>query len=271
MIMKKYLLLSLLCFVTVANMHGEGVVGEIGEVGETGMTGHSGHYELFCAIWSNNVSEVKRLIASGADVNEKGDTGCTLLYFAAQANFLNIAQVLIDAGADVNAQNNWGATSLHIAAAFGADRVLELLLRAGADVTLKDKAGYTALDGAEMFARRNEKVIALLKDVEAANASYLSIIKAGGLPGNDVYWNAIRAHLFDAARVTSVVIPPVMVALQFLVGHWIYNHINTMNSDARIRHVLAIRLLRGKTFGSVTSNVPQLGDLVLDYVGKNID
>jgi hypothetical protein len=44
-----------------------------------------------------------------------------------------------------------------------------------------------------------------------------------------------------------------------------------MNSDARIRHVLAIRLLRGKTFGSVTSNVPQLGDLVLDYVGKNID
>jgi hypothetical protein len=162
-----------------------GVTGAWGTTGVTGATGaaydryHTGEFPLHTAVRENNVTEVKRLIASGADVNEKDYTGYTPLHWSANADFLNavsvnclaIAQLLVDAGADVNAHDYYGEnTPLDGAAFWGHEEMIKLLLNAGADVTLKNKAGYTALDEAEMFAR-NEKVIALLKDAEAAKLS----------------------------------------------------------------------------------------------------
>jgi hypothetical protein len=290
-IMKKYLLLSLLCLFTIANMHGEGAIGEIGEVGETGITDHSRDlaYELLRASWSNDVSGVKRLIALGADVNEKCYAGWTPLYFAVEANFLTIAQVLIDAGADVNVQDKDNKTPLHIAIGFGhqghtrmvtlllnagsniniqdnkgntplydavfwgESEIVELLLEMGADTTIKNNQGETALDNA--IAHYNHKITELLRKADDITSWYIKF--------NNMMRTAVQA--------ASVIIPPVMVAAQIFFWHWIHNRINNMNSDADTRLVTAINLLHEKTFGSVADNVPQLGDLVVDYVGKNID
>lgn len=197
--MKKYLVLSLLCLFTAANMHGE--------------------FPLHTAVRENNMTEVKRLIASGADVNEKDYTGYTPLHWSANADFLRaasadcltIAQLLVDAGADVNAHDYYGEnTPLDGAAFWGHEEMIKLLLNAGADVTLKNKAGYTALDEAEMFAR-NEKVIALLKDAVAANSSYLSLVKKTFFEHPTVQW---FIHHSPALCTMAIVALPILLRLR---------------------------------------------------------
>lgn len=212
--MKKYLLLSLVWLFTVAHMHGEEIVGEIGEVGETGVTGAADYqtdgFPLHTAVRENNVTEVKRLISSGADVNKKDYQGYTPLHWSANADFLRaasvdcltIAQLFVDAGADVNARDYHGEnTPLDGAAFWGREEMVQLLLNAGADVALKNSVGYTALDEAEMFGR-NEKVIALLKDAVAANSSFMGILKKTFFERPTVQW--LMEHQFIATMAFTL-------------------------------------------------------------------
>jgi hypothetical protein len=85
-----------------------------------------------------------------------------------------------------------------------------------------------------------------------------------GRMGYQIISDMVRA----VVRASSIVIPLAMVVLSLLVVFWLRYQ---MNIDVDIRLATALGLLHEKTFGSVTSNVPQLGDLVLDYLGKNID
>ena len=65
---------------------------------------------LHWAAFKNEVEEVKRLIANGADVNAKAEDGITPLHCAAEENAAEVAKVLIEFGAAVNAKNNDGYT-----------------------------------------------------------------------------------------------------------------------------------------------------------------
>lgn len=89
--------------------------------------------QLFDAIKNGTVTKVKKLIASGADVNAKGDikgnlkedayllmpcfSGCeynitTLMYAALHNDTTEIIEMLISSGADVNAKDNYGPKSI---------------------------------------------------------------------------------------------------------------------------------------------------------------
>ena len=88
--------------------------------------------------------EVEKLLAEGADVEEKGGPfEGTALH---DACFLSIstgdglvAQLLLDHNADVSAKDMDGATPLHNAAVRGHVLVAGLLLAQGADVSVKDR------------------------------------------------------------------------------------------------------------------------------------
>ncbi|HYM23595.1 MAG TPA: ankyrin repeat domain-containing protein, partial [Vicinamibacterales bacterium] len=87
---------------------------------------------LMTAVLHGDRDAVRRLIAAGADVNAKNESGASALMWA--VGDLETAQLLVDRGADVNASSDDGRTPLMIAAGrHGADAVVKLLLAHGAN------------------------------------------------------------------------------------------------------------------------------------------
>ena len=103
-----------------------------------------------------------------AEEQTRDARGRTPLMLACRSGDANEVDRLIASGADVNARNNSGTTPLMYAktAAVGSGdtRVLCALIDAGADVNAKDAAGRTALD---YLVERSEHIIAFLKSMGA--------------------------------------------------------------------------------------------------------
>jgi ankyrin repeat protein len=107
-------------------------------------------YPLHAAADSGNRTEVERLIAAGADVNQvlhlsvkgAGLAGTPLhvaLFSCGDDEYLyrghhEVVEVLLAAGADVGLCRMWDGTPLHDAARFGLTRVAGILVSHGADV-----------------------------------------------------------------------------------------------------------------------------------------
>ena len=139
--------------------------------------------ELIAAVKAGDTATVQRLLAAGADVDLRDETGATLLMLAAYAGdrdlagallgsgadvnatdaagwgalmkacynaelkrgFADVVQVLIDAGANIEAPIGYSVRPLMLAAGYGETAVVEALLQAGADVLAKNEGGFTAL------------------------------------------------------------------------------------------------------------------------------
>jgi Raf kinase inhibitor-like YbhB/YbcL family protein len=91
------------------------------------------------------IAEIRDLIAHGADVNQKDDSGVTVLMLAASAGRADKVRLLVAGGADVNAKTSGGVTALMMASLAGYTDVVLPLLAAKADATAKDNQGRTAL------------------------------------------------------------------------------------------------------------------------------
>jgi ankyrin repeat protein len=99
---------------------------------------------LLCQVLDEekDISEIKKLISEGADVNAMDSDGFTPL-IAAVGNgaSIEIFQLLIDNGADVNAPDLDGKTALHWV--MDEKEICKLLLDHGADVNAVDNDGCT--------------------------------------------------------------------------------------------------------------------------------
>ncbi|MBE0612829.1 MAG: ankyrin repeat domain-containing protein [Burkholderiales bacterium] len=105
---------------------------------------------LMLAAHAGNLELVNALIAAGADVNatdERGWGPLTKAVYNADLDrgFADIVQILIDAGADLEAPIGFGVRPLMLAAGYGETAVVESLLKAGADVLARNEGGLTAL------------------------------------------------------------------------------------------------------------------------------
>ena len=100
---------------------------------------------LLTAAQSGRVEEIRRLIASGADVNARDRSRFkTPLMKAAAGGQGEAARTLIHAGAQVDARDGGGRTALIHASRAGHTELIQLLLQAGADVNARDDSGDTA-------------------------------------------------------------------------------------------------------------------------------
>ena len=89
---------------------------------------------LIDAIRADDAAAVKRLIAQGADPEQKDYLENTPVILCAAWGSLNAVKALLDCGANVNARHKFGGTALMVAAALGNDRMVKLLLAGGANI-----------------------------------------------------------------------------------------------------------------------------------------
>ncbi len=122
---------------------------------------------LMASAYVGAVELVQDLVARGADLEARDESGYTALMYAANAAEDEVVRLLVDAGADVDARDRQGATPIMFAAQQGALRSIKKLLSAGADASTRRVAdGLTALDFAVMHG--HERAAAILRSVTGA-------------------------------------------------------------------------------------------------------
>jgi N-acyl-D-amino-acid deacylase len=102
---------------------------------------------LIGAVLGNDTSQVKQLLASGANPNEGQFFGSPALLWALRHHNTEMVQALITAGADINTTDAVGSTALMWAAYNESpdSALVPMLLKLGADPNAKNKKGETAL------------------------------------------------------------------------------------------------------------------------------
>ena len=92
-----------------------------------------------------DLNQVKRLIRSGVNVNERIGGGVSLLLAAIEEGYQDIALLLLAAGADVHAKDEDGLSALHWACRKGLEEMVKVLTDRGSQVNERDKMGRTPL------------------------------------------------------------------------------------------------------------------------------
>jgi ankyrin repeat protein len=75
--------------------------------------------EMIDAMLENNLSEVRRFLSVGADVNAKTSNDNTPLRLASMTGHVQVVKQLLDHGADTEAKDSIGLTPLHFACRVG--------------------------------------------------------------------------------------------------------------------------------------------------------
>ena len=89
------------------------------------------------------------LIAEGANVNAKDNSGWIPLHDVSFEAHKKIAKLLIDKGSDVNVKGRKMQTALHVSAGRGHQEIFRFLIVAQADVNPKARNGDTPFDRAK--------------------------------------------------------------------------------------------------------------------------
>jgi len=109
----------------------------------------TGETPLGAAISLEQPVVAKYLVDGGADVNATTVNDSYPLIEASKKGFNHLVSTLIRQGADINQQDSMGRTALVAAVATGRQRLVDTLLRAGANAMHKDKDGISAVMLAE--------------------------------------------------------------------------------------------------------------------------
>src|SRR4051794_21460330 len=100
---------------------------------------------LVRAAGTGDAGEVRRLLAAGADVDERTADGRTAVTAAALGDHVAAARALIDAGADVDLQDEQRNNALLVSGETGSVAMLREVLRAKPDLGATNRFGGTAL------------------------------------------------------------------------------------------------------------------------------
>ncbi|TXI10825.1 MAG: ankyrin repeat domain-containing protein [Rhizobium sp.] len=148
--------------------------GEIRKLLATGVNidarNKSGETPLLVATHKNNLKAAEALINAGADVNAKDMILDSPYLYAGARGHLEILKMTLDHGADLKSTNRFGGTALIPASERGHLETVRTLIKAGVDVDHVNNLGWTALieaiilsDGGE----RHQNIVQALVDAKA--------------------------------------------------------------------------------------------------------
>jgi len=166
--------------------------------------GHiSGHTKeepsLIEAIEAGDLKKVQKLVAAGADANQRNSVGFSAFSIAAGLGESKLTKLLLDAGADVNARSvTLNDTALSRAAQRGDPETVRVLVHAGADLEAKDGSGWTPLFNAALSG--NAETVQILvsagADINARTPYGWTALKEAQMRG---YENIARQLMFAGA------------------------------------------------------------------------
>ena len=123
-----------------------------------------GEGALWAAAHAGDAGGVARLLAGGANPNERGETAretLSALHWASWKGNSEIVGALLGHGADHRSVNKWGKTPLHWAAWMGHSDVAAVLMGHGADAAVLDDDGWSPLHLASRFNHADTVVVLL--------------------------------------------------------------------------------------------------------------
>ena len=112
-----------------------------------GQQNDAGEGALIIAVQGGSTVEVRRLLASGSDVDEPDDLGDTPVHHAIGGEAA-VLKVLLQAGANPNARNSGGISPLMMAYGAGRTDQIDILREAGSRLDILDYGGASAYDWA---------------------------------------------------------------------------------------------------------------------------
>ncbi len=132
----------------------------------------SGYTPLHKAVWWSRAA-VNLLLEEGADINVSDAEGCTPLHWASLWEDEALGALLVAKGADVEIKDKGGWTALHHAVTMRQVKLTERLLAAGADVNARDRDNHTPLHNAAIWGNRAgvERLLAAGAEINAVNSS----------------------------------------------------------------------------------------------------
>jgi ankyrin repeat protein len=123
-----------------------GAMAPAGAVAAQSAAGNDPAAALTQAAYEGDVAQVRRLIKSGAPVNQANVFGATPMSEAARRGDAAVLKVLLEAGADPESANAEGQTALMSVARTGNIEAAKLLLKHGAKIDARESwGGQTAL------------------------------------------------------------------------------------------------------------------------------
>lgn len=151
---------------------------------------------IFDAINNNDLSSVKKIIASGGNVNAINKSGMTALIVASEKGNIEIVRELINAGANVNGANSVGWTALMGASFEGNAEVVKELINSGANINAfgikyKNTALMQAIRG------KNPEIVKILVDSGAD-------INMKNANGETAYDKAMEVGLTEVAELLRI-------------------------------------------------------------------
>ena len=180
--------------------------------------------ELLHAALVGDVSEVRRLVARGADVNVRDSGGRRPLHRAARGGHVEVVATLVELGADVNVQDNSGWRALHHAAHRGHVEMATMLVQLGADIQAITARGYNPLHlastaavatllleaGADLCLRNHDGNTPLYQAVHHGYSSAVTaLVQAGARPeaSDGEWWTTllVGAVTGDEAALTELI------------------------------------------------------------------
>ncbi|GAA1559092.1 hypothetical protein GCM10009804_14850 [Kribbella hippodromi] len=126
--------------------------------------------QLIAAAWKNDVSEAKRLIAAGTNVNTTDDTVQSAFLIAASEGYLDLLNLTLANGADVRSLDSYHGTALIRAAERGHAAVVGRLIQAGVAIDHVNNLGWTALHEAILLGKGNQEYLDTVRLLIAAGA-----------------------------------------------------------------------------------------------------
>lgn len=119
--------------------------------------------ELYDIVKNGLIEELKQLLETGIDVNQKNKFGFTALHYAISRKHQDMSLFLLEQGADPSIQDNDGNTALHYAAAYDFYLVAELILKLKPEIiNIQEKHGNGALWTTVMNPKVNYEMASLL-------------------------------------------------------------------------------------------------------------